>query len=178
MLVAPSRAGAIGLRLIFPRHSGPAGATVAAPAQAGEAAVRAFYRHTQTGHLIRWGMILPATGLFAAAYFTRQFMPFVPIALVLVVLGWMFSSLTVEVTPTQLIWFFGPGLLRKSLERENIASASPVRNPWWYGWGIHRTPRGWLYNVDGLDAVEIALSGGRTLRIGSDEPRELVRALS
>jgi len=140
--------------------------------------MRAFYHHTQTGHLMRWGMILPSLGLFAVAYLARQPLPFVPLAVILIVLGWLFSSLTVEVTPTQLIWFFGPGLLRKSLEREDIASAAPVRNPWWYGWGVHRTPRGWLYNVDGLDAVEIALSDGRSLRIGSNESRALIRALS
>ena len=49
--------------------------------------------------------------------------------------------------------------------------------PWWYGWGIHLTPRGWLYNVGGLDAVELALNNGRTLRIGSDEAAALARAL-
>jgi hypothetical protein len=67
--------------------------------------------------------------------------------------------------------------LRKSIEREAIMGVTPVRNPWWYGWGIHLTPRGWLYNVGGLDAVELALSNGRTLRIGSDEAAALARAL-
>jgi hypothetical protein len=140
--------------------------------------MRAFYHHTQTGAALRWGMILPAIGLFAVGWFARQAVPFVPLAAILVAVGWMFSSLTVEVTSTRLIWFFGPGLLRKSIEREAIVGVSPVRNPWWYGWGVHLTPRGWLYNVGGLDAVELALSNGSTLRIGSDEARALARALS
>jgi hypothetical protein len=75
------------------------------------------------------------------------------------------------------VWFFGPGIWRKHIARGDIASVAAVRNPWWYGFGIHRTPRGWLYNVGGLDAVEIALVGGRTLRIGTDEPAALTAAL-
>jgi hypothetical protein len=37
--------------------------------------------------------------------------------------------------------------------------------------------RRWLYNVGGLDAVEITLASGRMLRIGSDEPNALAAAL-
>ena len=139
--------------------------------------MRAFYHHTQTGAALRLGLILPAIGLLAIGLAARRAVPFVPLAALLAATGWAFSSLTVEVTPTRLIWFFGPGLLRKSVEREAIIGATPVRNPWWYGWGIHLTPRGWLYNVGGLDAVELALSNGSTLRIGSDEPAALARAL-
>ena len=139
--------------------------------------MRAFYHHRQTGAALRWGLISPAIGLLAIGFAARRAVPFVPIAAVLVVIGWAFSSLTVEVTPTRLSLYFGPGLLRKSIERETIIGATPVRNPWWYGWGIHRTPRGWLYNVGGLDAVELALSNGSTLRIGSDEAAALARAL-
>ncbi|MFY9832026.1 MAG: hypothetical protein WAK66_04840 [Methylocystis sp.] len=137
----------------------------------------AFYHHTQTGAALRWGLILPAIGLLAIGFAARRAVPFVPLAALLAATGWAFSALTVEVTPTRLTWFFGPGLLRKSIEREAIMSATPVRNLWWYGWGIHLTPRGWLYNVGGFDAVELALSNGSTLRIGSDEPEALARAL-
>jgi hypothetical protein len=139
--------------------------------------MRAFYHHTQTGAALRWGLILPAIGLFAVGFAARRAVPFVPLAALLAATGWAFSSLTVEITPTRLIWFFGPGLLRKSIEREAIMGVTPVRNPWWYGWGIHLTPRGWLYNVGGLDAVELALNNKRTLRIGSDEAAALARAL-
>ena len=97
----------------------------------------AFYHHTQTGAALRWGLILPAIGLLAIGFAARRAVPFVPLAALLAATGWAFSSLTVEVTPTRLIWFFGPGLLRKSIEREAIIGATPVRNPWWYGWGIH-----------------------------------------
>ena len=108
-----------------------------------------YYRHTQTGAALRWGLILPAFGLLAIGFAARRAVPFVPLAALLAATGWALSSLTVEVTPTRLNWFFGPGLLRKSIEREAIIGATPVRNPWWYGWGIHLTPRGWLYESAG-----------------------------
>jgi hypothetical protein len=123
-------------------------------------------------------IIPPALGLFAAGYVGGKGLLFLPLALVLAATGWVFSSLTVEVFPEELTWYFGPGFWRKSIQRREIASATPVRNKWWWGWGIHLTPRGWLYNVSGLEAVEIALRNGKTIRIGSDEATALAQALS
>jgi hypothetical protein len=53
-----------------------------------------------------------------------------------------------------------------------------VRNPWYYGWGVRLTPHGILYNVSGLNAVELLLDDGRRVRVGTDEPDALVRALA
>ncbi len=39
-------------------------------------------------------------------------------------------------------------------------------------------PWGWMFNVSGLDAVDIELKDGGRFRIGTDEPEELVRAIS
>jgi hypothetical protein len=136
-----------------------------------------FYSRTQTGQLLRWAIIPPALGLLAAGYLGGKAALFLPIALALGGIGWVFSSLTVEVSATELTWFFGPGLWRKSIERDEIVSAIPVRNEWWWGWGIHLTPRGWLYNVSGMEAVEIVLRSGKMLRIGSDEASALADAL-
>jgi len=52
-----------------------------------------------------------------------------------------------------------------------------VRNKWWYGLGIRLTPHGWLYNVSGLDAIEIVRRSGKTFRVGTDEPKALAAAL-
>jgi len=59
-----------------------------------------------------------------------------------------------------------------------IRTCIVVRNRWWYGWGIRWTPRGWLYNVSGLAAVELTLTDGRRLRIGIDEPERLCEAIA
>jgi hypothetical protein len=53
----------------------------------------------------------------------------------------------------------------------------PIRIRWWYGWGIHVTPCGWLYNVSGFDAVAITLRDGRKFALGTDDPQELTAGI-
>ena len=92
-------------------------------------------------------------------------------------IGWLFSSLTVEVTDDAINWHFGPGFWKKSIPRVEITLAQRVRTKVRYGWGIRRIPKGWLYNVSGLDAVAITRASGKTIMIGTDEPDALVAAL-
>ena len=89
----------------------------------------------------------------------------------------LFYNLTVEIDATHLTFRFGIGLIRKRVPLAEIDEAKPVRNSWWYGWGIHRTPHGWLYNVSGREAVEITRTSGQRLRLGTDEPRRLAQAI-
>ena len=89
----------------------------------------------------------------------------------------LFYNLTVEIDATHLRFRFGIGLIRKQIPLAEIADARPVRNTWLYGWGIHRTPHGWLYHVSGREAVEITLTSGQRLRLGTDEPRRLAQIL-
>ena len=37
----------------------------------------------------------------------------------------------------------------------NIIGISQVRNKWYYGWGLRGIPGGWMFNVWGLDDVEL-----------------------
>ncbi len=94
-------------------------------------------------------------------------------AITILVFGW----LTVQVTNESLQLRFGIGLVRRRWAIADLRSAKAVRNPWYYGWGIRYTPHGWLFNVSGLDAVEIELASGRRYRIGTDQPEELLRAI-
>ena len=52
-----------------------------------------------------------------------------------------------------------------------------VRNRWWWGFGIRWTPHGWMWNISGLDAVELTYHNGKKFRIGTDEPEALLEAL-
>ena len=88
-----------------------------------------------------------------------------------------FWQLTVTVTREAVRIEFGWGLIHRTVPTDSIKSAKPVRNRWYYGWGIRLYPGGWLYNVAGLDAVEVVLSAGRKVRIGTDEPAALTRAI-
>jgi hypothetical protein len=102
------------------------------------------------------------------------------VAIIVIVTLILFSSLTIQVDDGALGWWFGPGspgLIRKAVALSDVSEAAVVRNPWWYGWGIHLTPRGWLYNVAGSGAVEVTLRTGARFRLGTDEPDVLAQAI-
>jgi hypothetical protein len=88
-----------------------------------------------------------------------------------------FTTLTVQVEAHQVKLYFGIGLPRKALPLQAIQNLRVVRNSPLLGWGIHWFPAGWIYNVGGFEAVEIELKDGSRLRIGSDEPDELAKAI-
>ncbi|MCH2020829.1 MAG: hypothetical protein MK207_00005, partial [Saprospiraceae bacterium] len=67
----------------------------------------------------------------------------------------IFYGLFIEVNKTQIQIKFGLGFIKKNIKIKDIESVASVRNKWWYGWGIRLTPHGWLWNIHGLNAVEI-----------------------
>jgi hypothetical protein len=82
----------------------------------------------------------------------------------------LFYGLTITLTDEVLKISFGIGVIRKSIKLENIKSTEVVRNPWYYGLGIKFIPNGMLYNVQGLNAVELTFKNERKIvRIGSPE---------
>ena len=85
----------------------------------------------------------------------------------------LFPTLTVIVDDRALEIRYGIGLIRKEIPLDEIESSRSVRNRWWYGLGIKRMPRGWLYNVGGLDAIELVMKNGNIYRIGTNDPRNL-----
>lgn len=89
-----------------------------------------------------------------------------------------FRSLTVEIDSRDLKLFFGDGIIKRSFSLADIESASPMRTTPLMGWGIHWTGRGWLYNVYGLDAVDLKLKNGKHAFIGTDEPQQLANAIN
>jgi hypothetical protein len=92
-------------------------------------------------------------------------------------LFFQFHCLTVTVDYRYVTAKFGMGLIRLRFRLDQIVSAEPVRNRWYYGWGIRWFPGGWLFNIGGLDAVEIKMRNRRTYRIGTNEPDKLQRAI-
>lgn len=135
------------------------------------------YRHTQFGTVNVVIIIAIAPLTFLPAWVAGA----APIAWLILVflLGILvlFHNLTVTIDDRDLRISFGIGLIRKRFPLDQIESCQPVRNSWLYGWGIRLTPRGWLYNVSGLDAVELKMKSGKTCRIGTDEPAVLATAV-
>lgn len=93
------------------------------------------------------------------------------------VLALMWSRLTIRIDDDRLRWSYGPGWPRFSLRLADIAAVEVTRTTFWQGWGIHRTRRGWLYNIAGWDAVLIQRTDGKQVLLGSDEPRRLKAAV-
>jgi len=135
------------------------------------------YRHRQLGTAALLICLIAAAFIGMALGSRGVLWPALLAIALLVVIAWLFSSLTVAVDGSELSWYFGPGLWRYRIARNTIQSAAIVQNHWWNGLGIRMRP-GWrLYNVSGFDAVELRLQSGNVIRLGTDDPQGLEAAL-
>lgn len=103
-------------------------------------------------------------------------------AVVIVIIAYLFAInmmvMQIKVSKTEVLWSFGLGFPRKKLLISDISTIERVTNKWWYGWGIRKViTGGWLYNVYGLQAVEITTDEGKQIRLGTDEPKKLYKVL-
>ena len=133
------------------------------------------YEHTQIGQVIIWAVlaiILIANGGLIGHHAAPAI-----ISIILLVCLVLFYRLKITIDNENLCASFGPGIIRKRVRLAEIVRCEPIRIRWWYGWGIHMTPFGWLYNVSGLDAVAITLRDGRKFALGTDDPHGLVAAI-
>jgi hypothetical protein len=135
------------------------------------------YRHTQRGTLILIICLAAAAFGLAMSWRSGHWPPALILLAVMIVTATLFSSLTVEVADNQLRWHFGLGLLSYRLALDEIRDVAIVRNQWWNGWGIRMRPGFRLYNVSGLDAVELRLTSNDVRRIGTDDPEGLAKEL-
>ncbi len=133
------------------------------------------YKHTQSGRLL---VVVLTVSAFLAAGIGLTAAKGALLALpTLALAGWLFHSLTIEITETELRWCFGSGFIHKRVPLEEVVSARPVRTSVMDGWGIHWGRYGWLYNVSGSDAVAITLRSGKRFALGTDEPESLAKQL-
>ncbi|MBN2087990.1 hypothetical protein JW964_00165 [candidate division KSB1 bacterium] len=136
-----------------------------------------LYKHTQSGWVIIFSVGNTSLILLLLAFFLQMsIIGWIAIFLLVLTL-FIFGSLTIEVTSEKLKWYFGIGLVRKSIFLQEIQTVSIIKNSWYYGWGIRLTPHGWLYNVSGTRGVEIELKSGKKFRLGSDEPEKLAQVI-
>lgn len=138
------------------------------------------YRRTQFGRVMAASCLLGLVPVFVLAWHIRT--PEVnwvaaPVLGLLLLVLLLFGSLTVEISGGHVRIRFGIGLIRKRWPLDELGSCRPVRKTWLYGWDIRKIPGAWLYNVSGLDAVELKLKSGKRVRIGTDEPQALLAAL-
>ena len=138
------------------------------------------YRHTQGGTLMLAASLASAVLSGSMGYLNpSSSVRFLlgAVAIGFVVMAWLFSSLTVEVNEHEVSWHFGPGIWKYQIALTEIESIQAVRNNWSNGFGIRMRPGFRLYNVSGLDAVELRLKTGDIRRIGTDDVQGLAAAL-
>jgi hypothetical protein len=142
-----------------------------------------LYRHAQIGKMIigLFGLVeLFSIGVIIFVLVSEEMSPQPILMGFVIVLGLLiilFYQLTVIVSEKKLEISFGIGLIKKAWRIDEIAKAVSVQNKGWYGFGIRLTSHGWLYNIEGLKAVEIEMKNSRRFRIGTDEPDGLIRAI-
>ena len=137
-----------------------------------------YYKHTQFGTLTVSLLVAAVVLLALLGFIVEWHSVTIEAFLILLVCVALFHSLTVEISNNHLEIRFGVGIVKKRFEIKDIEKAYPVRNRWYYGWGIRLIPHGWLYNVSGLDAIEFVMSSGKRYRIGTDQPNELAQAVN
>ncbi len=136
------------------------------------------YRHSQKGWFIvaalTAGIALMVFDLLAGGFRTGSFAGL----LLLVTALLLFYRLHVTLEDDVLTIRFGIGIIKKRLRLDDVESVRTVKNPWYWGWGIRWIgKRAWLFNVSGLDAVELKMKSGRVYRIGADRPEALEAAV-
>jgi len=133
------------------------------------------YEHTQIGHVIIWPLL--AIILITSGGLISDHAPPLFVSILLLACVVLFYRLKITVEDETLCASFGPGIIRRKVPLVEIVGCEPMRIRWWYGWGIHLTPYGWLYNVSGFDAVAITLRDGRKFALGTDDPHGLTEAI-
>lgn len=88
-----------------------------------------------------------------------------------------FSRLEVTVDAENVTAAFGYGSPKKVVAHIDVVAVREVRNNWWQGLGVRNISNGWMYNIWGLDAVELELADGKVFRIGTNDSERLTAAL-
>ncbi|MCC7469822.1 MAG: hypothetical protein IT284_01650 [Bacteroidetes bacterium] len=147
-----------------------------------------IYKHTQIGYLMLV-ITLVVLVFFTWLQITARAEPpsidsganfaMTAVMVLVVLILASFTTLSVSIDENYLRIKFGYGIFRKKFSASEIASVAQVKNHWYYGWGIRLwfCPKMWIYNVSGLNAVEIRMRNRKVYRIGTDEPEKLESAI-
>jgi hypothetical protein len=102
------------------------------------------------------------------------------VAVIVVAVWWMVSSLLTRVDASGVAWSFTWGWPGGRIPLDRIARAEQATlNLLELGSaGLHWTIwHGWLWNVGGVGAVEIFTTDGKRVTLGTDDPQGLLQAI-
>jgi hypothetical protein len=126
----------------------------------------------------------PGTGILVALLLVLGFLTFLsfghPVTLastltptIIICLGIVFSTMTIDVSDDAVEWWFTFGILRQRVAMAEIQFATSTRVTLWNGLGIRTNGRDWLWIVSGSNAVTLELRNGKKIGLGSPEAQDL-----
>ncbi|WP_440055705.1 hypothetical protein ACSLBF_06045 [Pseudoalteromonas sp. T1lg65] len=138
-----------------------------------------MYKNTQLAWII-WiflAFIASFTGLAIALIGSNG--AFIAFLIILLIVGFIFYGLTVEVDSQQQVlrWWFGPRVAKVELKFDDIDYVQPVENSLRHGIGMRISHDGWVYTVGGFKAVEVVMLDGTKYRVGTNDQERLIEAL-
>ena len=90
----------------------------------------------------------------------------------------LFFQMRTSVDNEKIRISYGIGLIKKTIDIHNIERIEIVRNKWYYGLGIRIIKNGWLYNIHGLNAIELKLKNSKSIiRIGTADKKKLMKEI-
>ena len=86
----------------------------------------------------------------------------------------LFYGMATKISDDVITIAFGIGLIRKRIALKRISMVEVIKTPWYYGYGIRFIPNGMLYNISGMDGIEIKFNNTvRVVRIGTKDSIKL-----
>lgn len=143
------------------------------------------YKKSQTG----WLIIIITTPIFILLLITYlnqwgnnpiPLIPYLAISGILILVVLLFYKLTIQIDGRKIEAIYGIGLIKFTIKIDVLNSVSIIGTPWWYGWGIRFTPKGWLYNIHGSKAVRLEYrreGKSKKIMLGTPEPDKLKESL-
>jgi hypothetical protein len=91
----------------------------------------------------------------------------------------IFYKLTIYIDENYVGFSLGIGLIKKKYPVSEIKSCRAVKNSPFTGLGIRKILNGWLFNVSGLNAIELTFrNNDSVIRIGTDKPEEVSQIIN
>ena len=101
------------------------------------------------------------------------------VAIIMLICLLTFYKSTIYIDDTYIYFKLGIGIVAKKYLISDIQSCKSVRNNPLFGIGIRKIPKGWLYNVSGLRAIELTFKNKKSIvRIGTNQPDEIAETIS
>ena len=140
-----------------------------------------------TERQIGWTVIVPVLGILVLLliFYIKQwgnnpisYSGILIISLLFIICLLLFFQMRTSVDNEKIRISYGIGLIKKTIDIHNIERIEIVRNKWYYGLGIRIIKNGWLYNIHGLNAIELKLKNSKSIiRIGTADNEKLKKEI-